>query len=316
LSLNLYTYCANNPLVYYDPSGHFFESILNKIKDTVGKIFIKDKESNKERQNSGEKVSSSGKKEEVKQDHSSKNVLNLGFGPIMDETYRKKIEEILYKNTSYSDILQKVRENIAKNTTVNETKQKEINTIDVANNNGKSYKKGDIIQEGVYKGWKVEQGFDDRTTDYYKGHLGYDLTNNGNSENIYPITEGEIAHIDRLNSTANGNIVVVKHEMNGIVYYSSYSHLENNSIPSSLKKGQSVIIDTEIGIMGGTGGKQTFSPHLHLAIYTGSFSSNPWGYSDPTKIKEFPEPSDHFEKNGRIFYDPMKFMNTNGGIAK
>ncbi|QNU68451.1 RHS repeat-associated core domain-containing protein [Ruminiclostridium herbifermentans] len=23
LSLNLYTYCANNPMIYYDPSGHF-----------------------------------------------------------------------------------------------------------------------------------------------------------------------------------------------------------------------------------------------------------------------------------------------------
>jgi RHS repeat-associated protein len=28
LSLNLYTYCANNPMIYVDPSGHFFEGIL------------------------------------------------------------------------------------------------------------------------------------------------------------------------------------------------------------------------------------------------------------------------------------------------
>ena len=35
LSLNLYTYCANNPLMYIDPSGHIYYSedwtIVNKI---------------------------------------------------------------------------------------------------------------------------------------------------------------------------------------------------------------------------------------------------------------------------------------------
>ncbi|NCC88540.1 MAG: hypothetical protein EOM05_11895, partial [Clostridia bacterium] len=29
LSLNLYTYCANNPLVYHDPTGHFLEKLDN-----------------------------------------------------------------------------------------------------------------------------------------------------------------------------------------------------------------------------------------------------------------------------------------------
>ncbi|MDD2377026.1 MAG: hypothetical protein PHO88_06135 [Clostridia bacterium] len=31
LSLNLYTYCANNPMMYTDPSGHFFETIFDII---------------------------------------------------------------------------------------------------------------------------------------------------------------------------------------------------------------------------------------------------------------------------------------------
>jgi len=35
LSLNLYTYCANNPLVYHDPTGHFGE----KLKKTVVKAW-------------------------------------------------------------------------------------------------------------------------------------------------------------------------------------------------------------------------------------------------------------------------------------
>ena len=32
LSLNLYTYCANNPIIYHDPTGHFFKEIWGGIK--------------------------------------------------------------------------------------------------------------------------------------------------------------------------------------------------------------------------------------------------------------------------------------------
>jgi hypothetical protein len=36
--LNLYTYCANNPLVYYDPSGHFWEELWEGTKGVGKKI--------------------------------------------------------------------------------------------------------------------------------------------------------------------------------------------------------------------------------------------------------------------------------------
>jgi RHS repeat-associated protein len=32
LSLNLYTYCSNNPMIYTDPSGHFFKEIVDGVK--------------------------------------------------------------------------------------------------------------------------------------------------------------------------------------------------------------------------------------------------------------------------------------------
>jgi len=35
LSLNRYTYCVNNPMKYYDPSGHSFTSVLNDVTDTI-----------------------------------------------------------------------------------------------------------------------------------------------------------------------------------------------------------------------------------------------------------------------------------------
>ncbi len=38
LSLNLYTYAQNNPISYYDPTGHSIKSLLKKAKDTVNKV--------------------------------------------------------------------------------------------------------------------------------------------------------------------------------------------------------------------------------------------------------------------------------------
>ena len=37
LSLNLYTYAQNNPISYYDPTGHSIKSLLKKAKDAVNK---------------------------------------------------------------------------------------------------------------------------------------------------------------------------------------------------------------------------------------------------------------------------------------
>ena len=49
LSLNLYTYCANNPLVYYDPSGHFGEGIAKWWSDMQeGLRILTDKEEREE----------------------------------------------------------------------------------------------------------------------------------------------------------------------------------------------------------------------------------------------------------------------------
>ena len=38
LSLNRYTYCHNNPIVGYDPSGHFFSELWDGIKSAAGAV--------------------------------------------------------------------------------------------------------------------------------------------------------------------------------------------------------------------------------------------------------------------------------------
>ncbi len=38
LSLNRYTYCVNNPLKYYDPSGHKLADVINKGKEVDGQV--------------------------------------------------------------------------------------------------------------------------------------------------------------------------------------------------------------------------------------------------------------------------------------
>ena len=43
LSLNLYTYCGNDPVSYIDPSGHFLKKAFNKVKNAVSSVVSKAK---------------------------------------------------------------------------------------------------------------------------------------------------------------------------------------------------------------------------------------------------------------------------------
>jgi RHS repeat-associated protein len=36
LSLNLYTYCANNPLIYWDPTGHSLWALNTLLDKAIG----------------------------------------------------------------------------------------------------------------------------------------------------------------------------------------------------------------------------------------------------------------------------------------
>ena len=38
MSLNLYTYCSNNPIIYYDPTGHWKQGDEGLNEDAKAKI--------------------------------------------------------------------------------------------------------------------------------------------------------------------------------------------------------------------------------------------------------------------------------------
>ena len=128
-------------------------------------------------------------------------------------------------------------------------------------------------------------------------HCGIDIgdTNYG-SPAIYAAASGTIKY--RGTSSSNGNHIVIQHNINGQTVYSFYAHLSNfngcSSVGSTVNKGQ------QIGTMGSTG--NSTGTHLHFGIFTGSYSSDPIGYST--------KPSNNkVTYNGITFYDPTYVIN-------
>ena len=108
------------------------------------------------------------------------------------------------------------------------------------------------------------------------GHMGYDLSSNNKTIEVYPIAAGVVHAINQdtcttsypnwckqMGYSCNGNakIVVIKHNYNGSYIYSSYVHLSSYG---NISVNQFVSKDTVIGYMG-TSGCST-GPHLHLEI--------------------------------------------------
>ncbi|MEG0894878.1 MAG: hypothetical protein RSE93_04125, partial [Oscillospiraceae bacterium] len=73
LSLNLYTYCANKPLIYHDPSGHFLKELWHKLT----KPFRNDKKVKKEPQKNSTKVNGGNKKNNSTSSNSKKTYIAL-----------------------------------------------------------------------------------------------------------------------------------------------------------------------------------------------------------------------------------------------
>lgn len=147
---------------------------------------------------------------------------------------------------------------------------------------------------------------------YFSGngyHLGVDLgTSGNNSTTVGSIADGVVYKVLKESKSGGwGNFVIVKHTLpNGKVFYSGYAHLKSMSV----KEGQTVNVGTKLGMMGSTG--YSTGPHLHLVVFTGSFSKSslPKGYVSK-KIY-----GDSYTTSGLTYYNPTKVISSQGSIIK
>ena len=129
------------------------------------------------------------------------------------------------------------------------------------------------------------------TLHYYRMHNGIDIGVPTNTP-VYASAAGIVSKIVRVanpnkkNSSCGGNMVYVKHRVNGKEYTTSYQHLHSISV----KLNDFVTISTVIGKSGGGESYDycTTGPHLHFGLMQGSNYVNPRNYINfPSKGRAF-----------------------------
>ena len=119
------------------------------------------------------------------------------------------------------------------------------------------------------------------TLHYYRMHNGIDIAVPMNTK-VYASAAGIVSKIVKVknpkkaNSSCGGNMVYVKHRINGKEYTSVYMHLHSISV----KAQEYVTLSTIIGKSGGGESYDycTTGPHLHFGIMKGDDYVNPRNY--------------------------------------
>lgn len=129
------------------------------------------------------------------------------------------------------------------------------------------------------------------TLHYYRLHNGIDIGVAMNT-NVYAAAAGVVSKVVRVskpnvkNSSCGGNMVYVKHRINGKEYTSVYMHLHSISV-----KEQDFV--TTSSVIGKSGGGESYDrcttgPHLHFGIMKGDSYENPRNYVNfPALGKKF-----------------------------
>ncbi|WP_155590552.1 M23 family metallopeptidase [Lysinibacillus cavernae] len=106
-------------------------------------------------------------------------------------------------------------------------------------------------------------------------HQGVDLASTGKVP-IYASATGIISRAQALSSY--GNVVMIKHIINGKIYETNYAHLDS----SCVHVGQRVLQGQQIGVMGKTG--RAYGIHLHFEIHEGLWAKGQPNAVDPMKF--------------------------------
>lgn len=105
-------------------------------------------------------------------------------------------------------------------------------------------------------------------------HQGVDLASTGKVA-IYAAADGEVIRSGPLSTY--GNVVMIRHTINGKRMDTNYAHLDSYNV----KVGQKVKQGQPIGIMGNTG--RSFGIHLHFEIHNGAWATGQPNAVDPMK---------------------------------
>jgi len=115
-----------------------------------------------------------------------------------------------------------------------------------------------------------------------KPHGGIDYINTQNNISVVAIGDGKVIedfdyyiHSKRFKEQRHsaGNMVIIKHRINGRDYFVRYLHLVKNYV----KLNQNVKIGEVIGVYGDVG--YSFGAHVHIDMFDGA-----WNKIDPTPI--------------------------------
>lgn len=127
-------------------------------------------------------------------------------------------------------------------------------------------------------GWRESTG---------SNHRGIDLA--GANYDILACADGVVVDLERGCSVGDmscgggyGNLVFIKHNINGEEIQTDYCHLE--SVEPGIAKGSSVTKGQKIGRMGDTG--HSFGPHLHLQFSKGGTWLDPFAMLKPQPAVE------------------------------
>ncbi len=175
--------------------------------------------------------------------------------------------------------------------------------------------------DNVSSGWaqplsgayRITQHFGDVYDDKGgKRHLGIDVCADGSDIPVYAIYGGTVLKAGWVldkdgNIGYNGEIVVIKHDLNGDTFYSAYCHLKENSF--TVKEGETISSGQQVGIMGNTS-KEKIEIHLHLTVYSGRSTLDPYGYIDNANDGSYIDYTD--ERGTYRFYDPEAVLADNG----
>ena len=128
-------------------------------------------------------------------------------------------------------------------------------------------------------------------------HCGIDIKSSTDNTAIYAAANGTIVKTGR--NDANGNYVIVKHNLSGKTVYSFYAHLSKISQSSDtvVQKGQ------QIGVIGNTGSGSA-GIHLHFAVVDQLRDGSYYGY-----VPQFT--GNQVSYNGVTYYNPHYIVQNN-----